>query len=273
MYKIILVSVIVLLFSGCIPKGKFNALTASHNQLDNELIKTRKELADAKRELTKFRDVTSEDNVRISEDLQEKNQTIARLQQKEKESTQQLRDCQQKLDYCQNEALRQAKKAQAQLKALQEADKWKLAKVNQLRTDIMTNLGELFDTATVSLIQEGPHLILELGERLLFPQGSKYVGAGGRTLLERLALVLAVHNDIEINVIGHSVINGDEKNNWKVSTRRATYVVFILAENGVPAKQLILSGRGEHNPLVENTSSTKKAKNQRTEIILTPLGR
>lgn len=271
MNKIILIILIIASLTSCVSKGKFNALTASHNQLDGELVKTRKELADAKRELTKFRDVTTESNVRKSETIQEKDQLIARLQQQDVLSTQKLADCQKKLNYCEGETLKKAQEAQNQLKVLQQEEQWKLAKINQLRVEIMTNLGDLFDTATVSLMEQDGQLILELGEKLLFPEGSKYIAAKGRSVLENIALVLAKHKDVEVNVVGHSVVNGDEKNNWKVSTRRATSVVFILTENEVAAEQVLLSGRGEYQPLVENKTSSQKAKNQRTEIILTPI--
>lgn len=270
MNKIILIILSSIFFTSCVPKAKFNALTASHNQLDGELVETRKELADAKRELTKFRDLTTEANIRKSETIQEKDQLINRLQQQGQEATQKIKDCQTKLDYCQNNALKKAEEAQKVLRRVQQAEQWKLAKINQLRTEIMENLGELFDTASINLIQHDAQLVLELGEKLLFPEGSKYIATKGREILERLSLVLAVHSDIEINVVGHSVVNGDEKNNWKVSARRSASVVFVLTENGVNAQQILLSGRGQHQPLVENKTSTQKTKNQRTEIILTP---
>ena len=39
---------------------------------------------------------------------------------------------------------------------------------------------------------------------------------------------------------------------------------------GVNPKRLTAGGRGEYNPIAENTSETGKAKNRRTQIIITP---
>lgn len=60
------------------------------------------------------------------------------------------------------------------------------------------------------------------------------------------------------------------KDNWDLSVLRATSVIRILTDAGVDAKQITASGRGEFFPVASNSNAEGKAKNRRTEIILTP---
>jgi len=82
--------------------------------------------------------------------------------------------------------------------------------------------------------------------------------------------------DIHIMVEGHTDNvpyngSGQVKDNWDLSVKRATSIVRIIAENSdVNPSQLTAAGRGEYLPVATNETSQGKAKNRRTEIILTP---
>jgi chemotaxis protein MotB len=59
--------------------------------------------------------------------------------------------------------------------------------------------------------------------------------------------------------------------NWSLSTERATSIVRILTNDyKVDAHTIIASGRSEFYPIADNTTTEGKAKNRRTEIILSP---
>jgi chemotaxis protein MotB len=61
------------------------------------------------------------------------------------------------------------------------------------------------------------------------------------------------------------------KDNWDLSVMRATSIVKILLSDAkIDPKRLVASGRGEFLPVVPNESAVNKAKNRRTEIILSP---
>ena len=61
------------------------------------------------------------------------------------------------------------------------------------------------------------------------------------------------------------------RNNWDLSTLRASSVVQALQNNyGIDPKRLTAGGRGEYNPVASNASPDGKARNRRTEIIITP---
>ncbi|MBW5353148.1 hypothetical protein EST47_27000, partial [Escherichia coli] len=61
------------------------------------------------------------------------------------------------------------------------------------------------------------------------------------------------------------------RNNWDLSTLRASSVVQALQNNyGVDPKRLTAGGRGEYNPIANNSTAEGKARNRRTQIIITP---
>ena len=64
--------------------------------------------------------------------------------------------------------------------------------------------------------------------------------------------------------------SGEIKDNLDLSVIRATSIARILINAGVDAKKVTSAGRGEHFPVASNSSAIGRAKNRRTEIILTP---
>jgi chemotaxis protein MotB len=82
--------------------------------------------------------------------------------------------------------------------------------------------------------------------------------------------------DIDVLIEGHtdnvplrSTINF--KDNWDLSTERAANIVRILSDlSKVSPKRLTAAGRSEYMPKASNDTPEGRAKNRRTEIILTP---
>ena len=113
-----------------------------------------------------------------------------------------------------------------------------------------------------------------MAEKLLFPSGSTEVNPKGKQALQKVADVLKKNRDISIAVEGHTdnvpISTASIKDNWDLSVLRATSVIRILTDAGVDAKQITASGRGEFFPVASNSNAEGKAKNRRTEIILTP---
>ena len=60
------------------------------------------------------------------------------------------------------------------------------------------------------------------------------------------------------------------KDNWDLSVLRSTSLVRELVKNGVDARRVTASGRGEYFPVSDNETKDGRAKNRRSEIILTP---
>jgi len=131
-----------------------------------------------------------------------------------------------------------------------------------------------FEKSDLSVEQKNGKVYVSLAEKLLFPSGSTEVNPKGKSALQKLAEVLKKNPDIGITVEGHTdnvpISTANMKDNWDLSVLRATSIIRILADAGVDPKQITASGRGEYFPVASNTTPDGKARNRRTEIILTP---
>jgi chemotaxis protein MotB len=91
----------------------------------------------------------------------------------------------------------------------------------------------------------------------------------------RHTLAIVLNNTKEINVMieGHTnnvPINTKQfKDNWDLSTSRATSILRILtSDNGFDPGHITASGKGEFHPVKTNETEEGCAGNRRTEIIL-----
>ena len=59
--------------------------------------------------------------------------------------------------------------------------------------------------------------------------------------------------------------------NWDLSVKRATSVVRILQkEYGLDPAKMAAAGRGEYNPVADNSTKEGRASNRRTRIVILP---
>ncbi len=135
-----------------------------------------------------------------------------------------------------------------------------------------------FEGKGLTVEQKNGKVYVSMENKLLFQTGSWAVGSEGRTAVVEVGKVLAQNPDITVLIEGHTdndkilgSIGGGIENNWDLSTKRATAIVNILAENAsIQKKNLTAAGRGEFAPIMSNETNEGKAKNRRIEIILTP---
>ncbi|WP_291114313.1 OmpA/MotB family protein [Flavobacterium sp. UBA6135] len=135
-----------------------------------------------------------------------------------------------------------------------------------------------FEGKGLTVYQKNGKVYVSMENKLLFQTGSWAVGSEGRRAIVEVGKVLAQNPDISVLIEGHTDndkilgnLGGGIENNWDLSTKRATAIVNILAENKEIVKQnLTAAGRGEFAPIASNDNAEGKAKNRRIEIILTP---
>ena len=166
------------------------------------------------------------------------------------------------------------KQREARMKELEDILAAKDNAVKELKDKLVASLLSFKDIG-LTIEEKNGKVYVSLDESLLFQSGSIVVQPKGKEALLKLAGVLKANPDLRIMVEGHTdnvpMSSGQIKDNWDLSVLRATSVVRILTkEGGVDPKQLIASGRGEHSPIAEGDSKEARAKNRRTEIIITP---
>jgi chemotaxis protein MotB len=161
------------------------------------------------------------------------------------------------------------KEREQRVQELESAIAEKEEKLNTLKAKINEALLG-FSDADLSVREENGKVYVSLSQNLLFSSGSKFINSAGKDAISKVARVLKSNPDIDITVEGHTDTDGEASFNWDLSVGRATAVVKELTKNGVDPKRVTASGRGEFYPVATNDTSSGKAQNRRTEIILTP---
>ena len=164
---------------------------------------------------------------------------------------------------------------EAKLTELQSILNKKDSTVKALKNMVMDALTG-YEGKGLTITQKNGKVYVSLDESLLFASGSFTVDPKGVEAIKKLSKVLENNKDINILIEGHTdnvpfTGNGTIKDNWDLSVMRATAIVKIITKNsGVDPKRLTAAGRSEYDPVESNETKTGKAKNRRTEIILTP---
>lgn len=162
------------------------------------------------------------------------------------------------------------RKRLSDLQNLIQSQKDVLNKLRKTVADALVN----FKPDELSVEIKDGKLYVSLQEKLLFKSGSAAVDPKGKQALQTLATVLNSTPDINVMIEGHTdsvPIRGKFEDNWALSVARATSIVRVLTnEYSVDSKRIIASGRGEFFPVADNTTGEGRARNRRTEIILSP---
>ncbi|MEO5893280.1 MAG: OmpA family protein [Ferruginibacter sp.] len=170
----------------------------------------------------------------------------------------------------QQQSLQQQQQKLQQLQALLAQQK----NQSDLLKNKMTEALKGFNSNDLSVVQKNGKVYVSLSENLLFPSGSAVINPKGVDALSKLAAVLNLNADVAVNIEGHTdsiPIRGRFKDNWDLSTARASSIVRILVENyKVDPVRVIASGHSFFDPLDTNSTPEGRAKNRRTEIILSP---
>ena len=245
------------------------ALSAQIESLKGNIAELNRQLAD----LNSRNGTLGEQTQAQMDQLKKTNEELQRQQQKLK----QLQDLVAQQSKEQNDELRKKNEEleaqQQKLQQLQDVLAQQNARSKQLR-DKMTDALKGYNASDLSITQKNGKLYVRLSENLLFPSGSAEVNPKGVEALSKLAAVLNLNGDVAVNIEGHTdsiPIKGKYKDNWDLSTARATSIVRILTETyKVDPLRVVASGHSYYDPVDSNSSPEGRARNRRTEIILSP---
>ncbi len=164
---------------------------------------------------------------------------------------------------------------EARLLELQNILSQKDEEVKALKNKVALALQGFVDKG-LNVHEKNGKVYVSMEEKLLFASGSWRIGSGGLEAIEELGKVLAIDTTINVMIEGHTDDvpykgSGDAKDNWDLSVLRATSVLKALIKNqAINPQRVTAAGRGEFVPIASNETKEDRAKNRRTEIILTP---
>lgn len=108
--------------------------------------------------------------------------------------------------------------------------------------------------------------------RLVMPSDITFDTAAATVRGQFLPILMDVSSVLEANpatmidVIGHADSRGAEAYNLDLSERRAFAVSSVLIQNGVQRERILAYGRGELEPIADNTTPQGQQLNRRVEI-------
>ena len=116
---------------------------------------------------------------------------------------------------------------------------------------------------------------ISLNDNMLYKSGSYEISPAAGETLSKIAKIITDYSDYEVLVEGNTdnvpISKTNIRNNWDLSALRASSVVQELQNKyNVNPKRLSAAGRGEYNTIADNDTADGRARNRRTQIIITP---
>lgn len=237
-----------LLTVSCVSKRKLLDAQMQYRTLQSDSALMASRIADQQAAINKLQadiNALNQQNTQLSSDASNK---VNSLQQNLQAQQKRLQDLQNLLD--------QQRKATSELK------------------NKMINALVGYSDSDLTVTQKNGKVYISLSEKFLFPSASAVVNPKGKEALSKLATVLTANPDIAINIEGHTdsiPIRTKFQDNWALSTARAASVVRILVNDyKVDPTRVIASGHAWFDPVDTNSTPEGRARNRRTEIILSP---
>lgn len=145
------------------------------------------------------------------------------------------------------------------------------AHMKKLGEGLSQVMSDLIDQRQVSVNQTKRGVEIDISANALFRTGEATLQPATLELLRQVAAVL-VKEELAIEVEGHTddvpIATTQFPSNWELSSARASSVVRMLIESGVPEKRLVVVGLASNQPLAANDTSEGRARNRRVTITI-----
>lgn len=106
---------------------------------------------------------------------------------------------------------------------------------------------------------------------ILFSTNSADITPLSKAMLDNFAEYLKENPHIKIRIEGHTDNIANASFNLKLSKRRAQKVYRYLVKKGIKRSRITYEGYGEMQPIADNDTEKGRAKNRRTEFVITAL--
>ena len=104
-----------------------------------------------------------------------------------------------------------------------------------------------------------------------FDFDSAAIKSSAQATYAKIASVLKDYDKTIIHVVGHTDSTGADAYNQKLSERRASAVASALTANGLNSARLLTEGRGESEPIADNSTKEGQRRNRRVDIVIKPI--
>lgn len=111
-------------------------------------------------------------------------------------------------------------------------------------------------------------LRLDVPSDISFAVGRADINPRLRPILDQFASGLNQQQNTEVRIVGHTDNTGSDALNQRLSLDRAESVKDYLVARGVRPNTVQIAGRGEREPVADNSTEAGRARNRRVEIFL-----
>lgn len=124
--------------------------------------------------------------------------------------------------------------------------------------------------AQVERIDNGIVITFDENSGVYFDTNKYNINADSQTILDRLSNVMKEYPQTNIIVAGHTDNVGTESYNLTLSRQRANAVTNYLVRNGISGNRFTTVYYGETQPITDNSTAEKRAKNRRVTLGILP---
>ena len=119
-----------------------------------------------------------------------------------------------------------------------------------------------------TVVRQGEGILVKFDSGILFDTDKADLKPAAQANLKGLATSLINNPQTNILIVGHTDDTGSDAHNMDLSVRRAQAVRSFIVANSVPSSRLTTQGKGESEPIAENTTTDGRAQNRRVEVAI-----
>ncbi|WP_238474482.1 OmpA family protein [Maribacter algarum] len=119
-------------------------------------------------------------------------------------------------------------------------------------------------TVTVEVLKQ----LNDYAKTILFDTGKSSIKAESTGVMVDIIKILGEYSTARFSVEGHTDSQGNSKENYVLSEKRANAVRDYLIDQGIDENRLIAVGHGDSEPIATNNTRAGRKKNRRIEINL-----
>ena len=267
-HSISLFTMVVALFllSGCVTKKKYASLQTEKSKLETQYQNAQLQLAENKANIKSLEERLAE----AQKANAELKASYAALQNSLDKSIQQNSQGNVNISKLVDEINASNKFIKQLVEAKDKSDSLNMVLTNNLTRSLSRDELQDVDIKVLKGV-----VYISLSDNMLYKSGSYEISDRAGETLSKIAKIITDYKDYDVLVEGNTdtdpISRPNIRNNWDLSALRASSVVQELQNKyGVDPKRLSAAGRGEYNPIADNTSAAGKQRNRRTQIIITP---
>ena len=146
-----------------------------------------------------------------------------------------------------------------------------LSQSEEMAEEIQKKINELNLQDIVNVDFNGQYVEITLNGAVLFNSGRSEVMDEAKPLLNNIAKILNPYSDNLIQIEGHTdsvpIHSSKYESNDVLSMYRALNVAdYIRSQSSIEPSHIVSAGRGEYDPIADNTTAEGRALNRRVEI-------